>query len=104
MNSFHYFCLYKTMNSFFLNVSFPRTRREVPSLRGDRGKGAYTGQNLLLFLLILAPSDGFAATFLRQAGTAYGLYFIVLCQQQAGNITEIRISPLPSFLSDVKHA
>ena len=36
---------YINLNSFFLNVSFPRTRREVPSLRGDRGKSAYTGQN-----------------------------------------------------------
>ena len=35
------------MNSFFLNVSFPRTRREVPSPRGDRGKSAYTGQNII---------------------------------------------------------
>ena len=54
--------LFKNMNSFFLNVSFPRTRREVPSLRGDRGKLAYTGQNHFPFLLQLAPSDGFAAT------------------------------------------
>ena len=29
---FFYFTHIKTMNSFFLNVSFPRTRREVPSL------------------------------------------------------------------------
>ena len=43
------------MNSFFLNVSFPRTRREVPILRGDRGKLAYTGQNHFPFLLTLAP-------------------------------------------------
>ena len=28
-----------------LVVSFPRIRREVPSLRGDRGMLAYTGQN-----------------------------------------------------------
>ena len=47
--------LFKNMNSFFLNVSFPRTRREVPSLRGDRGKLAYTGQNHFPFLLTLAP-------------------------------------------------
>ena len=33
------------MISFFLSVRFPRTRREVPSLRGDRGKSAYTSQN-----------------------------------------------------------
>ena len=32
--------------TFLLSVSFPRTRREVPSLRGDRGKLAYTGQNI----------------------------------------------------------
>ena len=37
----------KTMNSFSLVVRFPRTRREVPSLRGDRGKLAYTGQNII---------------------------------------------------------
>ena len=36
----------KNMNSFFLNRCFPRMRREVPSLRGDRGKLAYTGQNI----------------------------------------------------------
>ena len=53
------------MNSFFLSVSFPRTRREVPSLRGDRGKLAYTGQNHFPFLLQLAPSDGFAATLAK---------------------------------------
>ena len=35
---------------FFLSVSFPGTRREVPSLRGDRGKLAYTGQNTFAFL------------------------------------------------------
>ena len=40
---FFVFLHIKTMNSFFLSVSFPRTRREVPSLRGDRGKLVYTG-------------------------------------------------------------
>ncbi len=37
------FIYIKIMISFFLSRCFPRTRREVPSLRGDRGKGAYTG-------------------------------------------------------------
>ena len=36
---------YINLNSFFLSVRFPRTRREVPSLRGDRSKSAYTSQN-----------------------------------------------------------
>ena len=35
------------MNSFYLSVSFPRNRREVPSLRGDRGKLECTGQNII---------------------------------------------------------
>ena len=35
------------MNFFFLIISFPRIRREVPSLRGERGKLAYTGQNIV---------------------------------------------------------
>ena len=56
------------MNSFFLNVSFPRLRREVPSLRGERGMLAYTGQNHFSFLLTLTPSDGFAATFPDKRG------------------------------------
>ena len=47
--------LFKNINSFFLNVSFPRLRREVPSLRGDRDMLAYTGQNHFPFPLILAP-------------------------------------------------
>ena len=41
-----YFYLYKNMIPFFLSVSFPRTRREVPSLRGERGMLAYRGQNM----------------------------------------------------------
>ena len=44
------------MNSFFLSVSFPRTRREVPSLRGDRGMFAYTGQNIIEKQKALLPS------------------------------------------------
>ena len=43
-----------------LVVRFPRTRREVPSLRGDRGMLVYTGQNRFFsVLLTLAPSEGF---------------------------------------------
>ena len=38
---------YKNLIAFFLSVSFPRTRREVPSLRGDRGKFVYTSKNHL---------------------------------------------------------
>ncbi len=43
-------------------------RREVPSLRGDRGKSAYIGQNHFTCLLTLTPSDGSAATFLDKRG------------------------------------
>ena len=51
---------YKNLIAFFLSVSFPRMRREVPSLRGDRGKLVYTSQNtfywfysyLLFFLCV----------------------------------------------------
>ena len=43
-----------------LVVRFPRTRREVPSLRGDRGMLVYTGQNRFFsVLLTLAPFDGY---------------------------------------------
>ena len=49
ISHFFIFCFpYENYNSFFLSVSFPRIRREVPGLRGDRGKSAYTGQNLNL--------------------------------------------------------
>ena len=40
-------------------------RREVPSLRGDRGKSAYIGQNHFTCLLTLALSDGSAATLAK---------------------------------------
>ena len=43
---FSFLLILKTIISFFLSVSFPRTRREVPSLRGDRGMRAYTGKNI----------------------------------------------------------
>ena len=39
--------------------------REVPSLRGDRGKSAYIGQNHFTCLLTLALSDGSAATLAK---------------------------------------
>ncbi len=65
-----WFDLYKKLWILFsLVVRFPRTRREVPSLRGDRGMLVYTGQKryrflltlifILLFLLTLAPFDGY---------------------------------------------
>ena len=38
-------------------------------------------RNFLPYLLQLAPSDGFAATFLRQAGTACGLK-VLFCDGQ----------------------
>ena len=43
ISHFFIFCFpYENYNSFFLSVSFPRIRREVPSLRDDRGMFAYT--------------------------------------------------------------
>ena len=67
---------FKNIISFLLSVSFPRTRREVPSLRGDRGMPVYTGQNhfcrfcshlfsLLSYLLTLAPSVSSADTLAK---------------------------------------
>ncbi len=46
--------------NFFLPWSFavPKLGGKCRALRGDRGKLAYTGQNLLSFLLQLAPFDG----------------------------------------------
>ena len=56
------------MNSFYLSVSFPRNRREVPSLRGERGKLAYTGPNHFTCLLTLAPFVSSADTFPDKRG------------------------------------
>ena len=61
MNHFHILFFYiKLQILSSLVVSFPCTRREVPSLRGDRGMFAYTSQNtfywfysyLLFFLCV----------------------------------------------------
>ena len=70
------------MISFFLSVSFPRTRREVPSLRGDRGMFAYTGQNrfywfsytyylFFRFCSLLPLSSANAATFPVKRGQLF---------------------------------
>ena len=87
--SFLYFCFcyIKIMNPFFLSVSFPRTRREVPSLRGDRGMLAYTGQNyfgvlpiliisILMCLLTLAPSDGLRFVIFPLFPVMKGQFFV----------------------------
>ena len=91
----------KTMISFFLSVSFPRTRWQANcvfrsiatrkhnetlclwlgkcrALRGDRGMLAYTGQNHFTCLLTLAPSDGYRRHLPRQAGTAFYVSHFVI--------------------------
>ena len=44
------------MNSFFLSVSFPRTRREVPSIAGRKGQVCVHRSKFLMYLLQFAPS------------------------------------------------
>ena len=107
----------------------------MPSLRGDRGKPAYTGKNIqilpplpgfftsfkndgqvlilvckncssclltlifiLSFLLTLAPSDGFAATFPDKRGRL-AIRILIFCAKVL-YATRKRNSLLPSFLSD----
>ena len=41
-----YLTYIKNMNSFILSRQLPPFSGEVPSLRGDRGMLAYTGQNI----------------------------------------------------------
>ena len=83
-----YFASYKTMNSFFLSVSFPRTRwqancvfRSIATRKRNETLRLWPGSAepceaigarvrtqvriVLLFLLQLAPSDGFAATLAK---------------------------------------
>ena len=134
--SFLYFCFcYIKLDCFFLSVSFPRMRREVPSLRGDRGKPAYTGKNIqilpplpgfftsfkndgqvlilvckncssclltlifiLSFLLTLAPSDGFAATFPDKRGRL-AVCILFFLGEKSFTVSRKRNSLVPSFLS-----
>ena len=73
---------------FFLSVSFPRTRREVPSLRGDRGMGrtqvrilfeCFTNTYFHPFVSAHTyPFRRLRRHFPRQAGTAYVLYTFLL--------------------------
>ena len=44
------------MNSFFLGVSFPRTRREVPSIARRKGQGCVHRSKFLMYLLQFALS------------------------------------------------
>ena len=86
-----YFCfyLYKNHNFFFLNVCFLHTRREVPSLRGDRSQECVHRSeylNLVSFAWILHSIPYFFTTLfpttfsLRSRMT--GRYLIPFCKNR----------------------
>ena len=61
------------MNSFFLSVSFPRTRREVPSIAGRKGQVCVHRSKFLMYLLQFAPSVNLTVDTLAKGKESHSL-------------------------------